>query len=532
MKNGLILIFVLLLAGTVGAQDATPYKFAFGGNNYFGPRNATVSWCAEHYDMAINWSSWGKLFFDSLYDTALTEYSKDFWCGPYASSQEVSLVNVDVTMSYAERLTDTAGYWEYVYARHYMDSIGVDEESLVVHYNDDMLAITQQYQGYRKILKSGLNSFSEQRWSYQYWGNDVTDTFCYPSGYSWMANATNADARRAYAYAYRRYFLEDSAKYGPGDHHWTVYFMDNQYRDGESPRLPSYYTLDSTRGGATSDLDWVEIDGIGTTEGCSTYYDAGVLLLDSTIAAVMDEVCSDSISLVRGFANVDKAKLFDNVVSLRHTNITLEFIIDWDNKSWSTWWSHLYGLADSMLNHRDRYVLWEFRSDYLCVSDPGHWAYDSSRIYMATYAFWLTVRDTNAFISPSRFNDTLRWRDIYEVDFGAPDSSAYKVDSQSTGSHRWFTFARDYGGDSRILFTIETNDCDPATDTVTIALDGDFYAIDVNGDTALTTVSSVDISPFMGWAGTTVAPSGGTPSGTPDAGTIYEGFDVEGIDLQ
>lgn len=503
-----IIILILLLAAPVVSQDATPYKFIFGGNNYYGARNASVTWMANHYDGGINGLGDWPGMFDSIFDTALTVYSKDFWCGPYQSSQEMSLAATPTTTQYDERLEDTNGYWKYIYSRHYLDSIGVDEESLVVHFDDDMIAVTQQVDGYRIILKAGISSYSEQRWCYQNWSNTAADTFCYPTGYGWMANALNADVRRAIAYAYRRWFIEDSAKYGPGDHHWTAFFMDNQYRDGESPRLPSYYTLDSTRGGPTSDLDWVEVPGIGTVDGCSTYYDAGVLILDSTIFAVLDSVCDEEgIPRIVGFANVDKAKVYDNAVSLNHTNIVMEAIIDYDNKSWSTWWSHLYVLADTMLNHRDKYILWEFRSDFLCQANPSHWAYDSSRIYMATYCFWLQVRDTNAFISPSRFNDTLRWRDIYEVDFGLPDSGAYKVDSQSVGSHRWFTFARDYGGDTRVLFTIETNDCDPVLDTVTIALNGDYYAIDVHGDTAVTTVSSVDISPFMGWAGTLIPPS-------------------------
>ena len=46
-----LLLLTLLLAAAISAQDKTPYKFMFGGNSYYGSRNATVQWLAERYDV-------------------------------------------------------------------------------------------------------------------------------------------------------------------------------------------------------------------------------------------------------------------------------------------------------------------------------------------------------------------------------------------------------------------------------------------------------------------------------------------------
>ncbi len=48
-----LLLLILLTFSVLSAQDKTPYKFVFGGNSYYGPRNASVTWLAERYDVGI-----------------------------------------------------------------------------------------------------------------------------------------------------------------------------------------------------------------------------------------------------------------------------------------------------------------------------------------------------------------------------------------------------------------------------------------------------------------------------------------------
>lgn len=494
-----VLLSMLLLSAAVFAQDKTPYKFVFGGNSYYGSRNASVQWLAERYDAGIaGLSDWPGMF-DSIYHAA-RNMGKDFWCGPYASSQEINLYErFNTGMQYNQRLANVGDHWLYIYAKHYMDSIGVSVESLVVHISDDYVNITNDGDGTRSYSLTGL-PYHKRRFTYQYWNNTSSDTMFYPAGYLWLANGYNRDARNAIAYAFRRHLIEDSASYGPGDHHWTAFFMDNQYREGFAPRLYSYYNINSTSGGPTGGLDWYEQPGIGNDVPSNThYYDYSTLLIDSTIAAVLDSTCAArGLQRIRPFANVDKFSATALGVQLRHTNVSLENPVDY-TKAWPNGWQQWYSMADKMAARPDRYINWLFSGDFLCSSNPSDWKYDSSRIYMTHYAFFLQVRDTNAFISPCRFNDTTRWRGIYEVDFGEPDGPAYEISSVGSNYSKIAVMRRDYNN-SNVVVLVRTSSgqADWVHDSVAVNLHRLYYNINANGVASTASDSVFYLKPYMG----------------------------------
>ncbi len=494
-----LLLALLLVSTAVSAQDKTPYKFMFGGNSYYGSRNATVQWLAERYDAGVaGVGDWPGMF-DSIYHAA-QGMGKEFWCGPYASSQEINMINrSNPGAQYNERLADVQTYWLYVYAKHYLDSIGVSPESLVVHISDDYVNITNDGDGSRSYSLTGL-PYHKRRFTYQYWNNTSSDTMFYPAGYCWLANGLNRDAREAIAYAFRRHLLEDSASNGPGDHHWTAFFMDNQYREGYAPRLYSYYNINGTSGGPTIGLDWYEQPGIGNDVAANThYYDYSTLLIDSTIGAVLDSTCTArGLKRIYPFANVDKFSPGALGVQIRYTNVSLENPVDY-LKAWPNGWLQWYGIADKMAAHPERYINWLFLGDFLCSSNPSDWNYDSSRVYMMHYAFFLQVRDTNAFISPCRFNDTTRWRGIYEVDFGEPDGPAYEISSVGTSYSKIAVMRRDYNN-SNVVVLVRTShgQADWVHDSVAVNLHRLYSNIDANGVQATTSDSVFYLKPYMG----------------------------------
>ena len=494
-----LVIFLFVFTAAVSAKDKTPYKFIFGGNSYSGSRNASVLWLAERYDAAIaGVADWPGLH-DSLYD-ACRAMGKEFWDGPYSSSQEINLYDgLNPAKQYGDRLKDVKDHWLYVYAKRYLDSVGVSVESLVVHTADDYVSITNDGDGLRAYNLSGL-PHQKKRFTYQYWNNTSSDTMFYPAGYCWLANGYNATARKAIAYAYRRYILEDSARYGPGDHHWGAYFMDNQYRQGTSPRLSSYYTINSTSGGPTAGLDWMEQPGIGNDGAANLrYYDKSTMLIDSTIAATLDSVCRvRGLKPVRGFANVDKAWPSHLSVQIKYTNVTFENPVDY-TKACPNGWEMWYDMADTMAAHPERYVIWMFLGDFICSSNPSDWKYDSSRIYLTHYAFFLQVRDTNAFMGPVRFNDTTRWREMYELDFGKPDAPAYEVSSTGSGYGKIAVMRRDYSnGRVAVLVRTAHGSADFVRDSVAVNLHKLYREVTANADT-LTRVDSIFyMKPYTG----------------------------------
>jgi hypothetical protein len=494
-----LLILLLFLSAMISAGDKTPYKFIFGGNSYYGGRNASVTWLAERYDCAIaGLADWPGMH-DSIYDTALA-MGKDFWCGPYASSQEINLYNrFDPGLQYNDRLANITDNWLYIYAKHYLDSIGVSAESLVVHISDDYVDISNAGDGRRSYSLTGL-PLHKRRFSYQYWNNTASDTMFYPAGYCWLANGYNGDARKAIAYAYRRHLIEDSTAYGPGDHHWTAFFMDNQYRGGFAPRLYSYYDILGSTGGPTSGLDWFEQPGIGNDIPSNTvYYDYSTMRIDSTISAVLDSTCdANGLHRIVGFANVDKFSPQHLASQLRFTHVNLENPVDYA-KAWPNGWAQWYAMADIMAAHPERYINWLFLGDFLCSSSPGDWRYDSSRIFMTHYAFFLQVRDTNAFCGPARYNDTTRWRDIYEVDLGEPDGPAYEVSSEGSNYNKIAVMRRDYdNGSAAVLVRTAHGGADYVNDEVEVNMQGLYREVNVHGDTSDVVDSVFYLKPYMG----------------------------------
>jgi hypothetical protein len=140
-----------------------------------------------------------------------------------------------------------------------------------------------------------------------------------------------------------------------------------------------------------------------------------------------------------------------------------------------------------------------FLGDFLCSSNPSDWKYDSSRIYMTHYAFFLQVRDTNAFISPCRFNDTTRWRGIYEVDFGEPDGPAYEISSVGSGYSKIAVMRRDYNN-SNVVILVRTShgQADWVHDSVAVNVHRLYYNINADGVPSSTSDSVFYLKPYMG----------------------------------
>ncbi|MFA5382523.1 MAG: hypothetical protein WC356_05100 [Candidatus Micrarchaeia archaeon] len=511
-----ILICLLLAEAGQAGFDRTPLKiFAFGNIYtlplYNGKWNSL--WMAQHYDCIINIGD-SKQSMDTIYLTA-KDSGKTMWIGPYQSSQEIPVIAVlPYTSPYAARLLDTARNHYYIYAKWYMDSIGVSDESLVVHISDTHISITQQTGGNRDFSLVGLN-YSETRFSYQNWYNTDADTFTYPNGCLWLANGKNTNTRKAYAYSYKRTFIEDSAKATiggtpSGTWHYNAFYMDNQYRD--AGRLGSYYTIVSTAGGLTTQMDWIEQTAI-QTDSQMYYYDNSTLKIDSSIRQVLDSVCTaKSWPPIYGFANIVKnnpAHLGAVVSSGAVNAVSLENPIDYAKGAIT--WRNWLAMADTMRAHPEVQIAWAIPYDILCDTSATNWRYDSSRIAYYHFAFYLSVMDTNSWFGAIRWNDTTKWRDIFEIDPQKAGPKATIIDSVGTGGgayalkqyiiRRYFTLG---ASDTTWVFyrTPNASTDNFTTDFVTVPLGRNLYYINVNGDTAASYSSSISLRPYEAWIGT------------------------------
>lgn len=532
MRRLLLIIICLLLVGTVGAAwKHTPYKVGFNGNIYYGTSHYTAAWLAKHMSYMVSGLADFPQLADSLLDSCRAQ-GYPFWAGFYASSQEMNrYVKSHPEYGYTNR-TDTASYWLDIYAQHYMDSVGQPCSLLYVHDGDDMVACSLKAEaGHRVKLTAGLTEI-QLRHVYQYWNNAVGDTTWPNGGYSWLANGYNTHSRAAIAYAFRRRLIEDSlVLVGMGGHMPTCYYMDNQYRDGA--RLGSYIILDSTRGGPTTSLDWIEQPGIGIAESSYVYHDSSIMPIDTMIKHVMDSVTTaNSLPKIMQIANITKT-------NTTHLGKTLPFVgaVELENvagytenvSNWRAW----YAYADTMSKHMDKYILWGQRYDFIC--GVSGWKADTSRMFMAAWAFYLTVQDTNAFSWIMRFNDTTRWRDIAEVDLGTPDSLAKFIDT--TGNRDYVRDVGTYPNDSTYIYTVRryynnsnavvifitsttgrwgTHTLDNISESLDVDLGGYYYPISADGDTAGSTVNTVRLPIYSGFIGISgEAPTVPTISRTP-----------------
>ncbi len=542
-----LLLILLVLAGSASAQyDETPYKFGCSGNSYRGTNNVTASWIARIYDRnnaGIN--DWPGVFEEAV---ALCQAnSKPFILGIYASSQEINLYEgLNATESYNTRLADTATHWQYIYAKAYMDSIGVSPESLVVHIADDQLSISNSdwtrywYGGswdfdsltycpteydpvseedtnlcdsvtdYRDITFAGL-SHAQKRFSYQYWSNTTGDTGFFPAGYVWLANGNNADARRAIAYAYRRHFIEDSASYGDGKYMYTSYFMDNQQRYGQMARMNSYYTVNSSSGGPSATMDWVERSDMETDAASIAYFDESTRRIDSAIVSVLDSTTdAEGLDRIYGFANASHGSKgpTDIPYYLDYVNaISFELPIEpgQDPKVCR----NIFAVADTLADHPGIKVNYLLNYDVTCSTNPSAWNFDSARMAMTHYCWWLMLRDTNVYIGPYKFNDTTRFFDIYRVDFGEPDTSitwdnvlySYTGNGEYGATPYIYTMIWHYD-DSSAVFVVRSSAGSPGytTDSVLVQLGGTYYEVSADADTSETPVTSTYMFPYQGKA--------------------------------
>ncbi len=496
-----------------GYRHTSMIKCIAGGNGYTSPFNGpwTIEWIAQHFHSFVAGP-------DSIWDSlwALwTLNSVTGESGPYASSQEVNLAEgyLDSSTSYDARVADTAAHWEYDYAKHYMDSIGADVEGLVVHYADTFVDITNNASkgdGLRRIIDR-LDTLAaiRTRFNYQSWQNqlDPTKHPTWPSGYVWLGNGKNANARKAYAYAYVRHFVEDSAASTRGGthsgrYHHTAYFMDNQYRD--AGRLGSYYTINSTAGGGSSGMDWIEQYNIENPDSAVSFFDNSTLKIDSSIHVALDSVCTaHGWPAIRGWANINKFSATHLGVVCRSNAVNgvgLENPIDYTK--YSAQWQGWLDMADTMANHLEVAIYWLYTGDILCSATPSAWNYDSTRIYYMHFAHYLSVYGANTYFGPMRFNDSTRWRDIYELDFGTPDAHATKIDSVYSGSAKEYVIRRLFASTNVIdLYRTTSSSSDFVNDSIKVMLGDDYHQIDANGDTAVATVDSVWLKPYAGWIG-------------------------------
>jgi len=456
-----------------------------------------MRWFADRFDMVLNGSP------DWLSGLRTNDTSSPvIWTGPYASSQEVNLYfSGQPNLSYDQRLLDTAGHWLYIYAKAYMESKGISPESLVVHVADDFVSLGLS-DGQRDIQDLGSLPLYKRRFTYQYWNNSSGDYF-YPAGYIWLANGWNRDTREAIADAYYRAFVANPQKLGWPAQRWDCFYMDNQYREGSL--LASYWSLKGSSGGPSPDsLDWMERSGVRSNTGGSSseirhdYFDNSTLKIDSAILSKL------STYDVKPFANCDGgdyigvSKILPNV-----SGVTFESPVDY-TKSWAAW-NNWLTTADTMANHLDKYCFWELRQDFLCSSDPGNWRFDSSRVFLTGYAFYLIVRDTNAFFGPHEVHqgdgDGIHraWRDIYEVDLGEADSSYRKLDSAGSGpwDSKNMVLYRSYGPNAVLLRTGYAN-ANFTGDSMAVNLHNLYFEIDADADTSTIADSVFYLKPYMG----------------------------------
>jgi hypothetical protein len=531
LTGGAILILILLLTGSVGAvEDKTPYHFIFGGNSYYGARNVTVTWLAERFDMGIGGLADWDYLFDSIYDTCLKAPAKMFLCGPYASTQELNMYRAGQPgLSYEERFDDaddSMSLWVYGYAGAYMDSVGVTRESLVVHYDEDSVWVNQDGDGGRLCsLYSYAAGAPQRRFTYQYWNNLAGDTL-YPAGYVWLANGFSNTTKAAIAYAFRRFMYEDTVKSGwgyPTNHRWTIAFSDNQYRDGgggdsAAPRLYSYYDNPNPAegfipyGGPSAHLDWEEISSLYTAN-LQFYYDSSTLAIDSAVDNVLDSVGQaegmDTLDIQGGkyfirLSNVDKANAFHFGHSIKLTSAVLENPLDYA-KAWGTY-QNLIAISDTMAGRNNgdseqRFLAWMFLGDFMV--DEGTWR-TGDRMYYAHHAFFMNVYESNIFYGPFRFNDSTRWREIYEVDLGDPVAPRDTVSKTGSGGTAIHVLKRKYlnGTDTAIVLMRSAHGtAGYTTDSIQVALDGNYYQVDVDGDTAISTDDTIWLKPYQGWIG-------------------------------
>jgi hypothetical protein len=466
---------------------------------------------------------------------------KQFWWGGYASPHEVNQYEADSTVSDAVRNADTTTHWLYLYASDSLSQASIPQETLVVHVADDMVCLDSlgDPAGYkqRRIEYDSLGYAQpgpQSRWTYQLWDNQEGHS-TWLNGITWLANSPNADARGAIVYAYRRKIIEDSADYGSGKYHWTILYADNYYRTGTGPILDGYFKVDSSRGGISDYIDWVEQDSAGHYAGAQEYYDNGSLvLLDALDSMFVAEAVANSFpDTVKIFANVDKANSTNLGIQIKETSVHFELIFEYAGAGWNLW-KHLLDNADTLRGREDdvgaekRYAIWEMRLDI--SADEGEW-YTMDRLVEEGYAFFMINQSSNQYIYPSRFDDTTKFRGIYEVDFGTRCATTFDTTILTGSCDVWgygdclylWEVKYDNAGDSSIILFCSGRggETGQLSDTFAIYLNGWYNRVSVDADTAEAAVDTAYIRPCEGWFG--------VRSEEPANENIIEGTVLQGV---
>lgn len=505
-----LLILLMLLAGVAEGLDKTPYKFMIAGNYYSGARTVDSMWLAARFDAAIAGLSDFPGLFEDMYFIR-QDSGEEFIFGPYASIMEVNLATTyyDSVTTYETRLADVTTHWLYVYSKAYLDSIGTDLESLLVHIADDSWTLVNSAGKGDNKTRSAVaagHTFPRLRFNYQSWQNPTGDSAnggpFWPSGYVWLANGKNADARNAIANSFRRHFIEDSAGYEDGAVMYTAYFSDNYYRDGAN--LLSYTSASAHSGGPTSGFDLYEQPNFYTADSCYAYYDNAYAPTANKVMDVLDSTTTaNGLKRIIGFVNINKFSAIHLGKIVPYVNgVSIEGAIDYQKgpSNWRSW----YDMADTMANHPEVYINWGMNTNACLSGTPGAWNADSNRIYMAHYTFFLHMRDTNAYMSPGFWSQSFRWRTIHEVDFGEPDSAGWTVSYTGNGDYAPATpyiylNERTYkNGSVVILFRTAHATADYAADSAEINLHDLFKEVDANADTSETADSIFYLRPYDG----------------------------------
>ncbi|MFA5376496.1 MAG: hypothetical protein WC455_12190 [Dehalococcoidia bacterium] len=447
MKRTLLILIAVLMVGPVMGQytDRTPYRVVCGGNGYDGAWSSggwTWEEFCEKYDGNLAGDAgFLKYVFDSagIYKPALRNY-----LGPYCGPHEVALYNRDhPEYQYAQRLTDEVNNWYYVYMKHYMDSIGVSPESLVVHILDTAYSVWVKSDAItRTVSNANALNYSERRQTHQYFNNTSGDTAFYPAGYCWTLNGRCSYTIEAVRYAYSRHMIEDSATdgIGPIGGHWTAGFYDN-YQEYDLP-LYGYWTPSAYSGGPTAGFDWYECHNI-TNADSAWKFKAGSF--DHAAAEIDRELGP------HGYIGVANAPLGNNcqrnlgrlIDSVR--GVSFEGYIDY-TKRWSTW-KQIYAMAETCAVHPAVVDGWVGFCDFLSSTDPANWRHDSARVYGVQYGMFLTFMDTNSCFTPlRRFNHPESWAALFENNFGAPCGRPEFIDTNNAASP-----IGDYDDDADVL---------------------------------------------------------------------------------
>lgn len=508
MKNLILIVSLVVLAGTTMSDDLTPYLFMAGGNGGdggYGWTGITRKQLVEVNDGASSFTD-----IQSIYDTALVyKPAMTQFLTLYLSPHEPMLYTMSGAnpgYSYQQRLDYAASFsalmssvsWYYYYMWHYMDSLktlgvtGADPESLVCHLADDSAQIyVKQYELTTRWIKSkngdgSPTKYSTRRAPYKGYNNTVADTFAYSSGYVWIPNVGNLLMRKASIYAIKRHFVEDTAKSkgGPGNNgRWGGYFYDNY--QGTIPVFDSYYDILTTVGGSTSGFDLVEWANFEDSATSSRWWDSTFQLaydIDTAMAGLDYHGFANSVPCYHDQYGWDALELFgkaqDYVSAVSFEDITTA------SKAGKYFGWFLTEYDSCRTHHIISNTNFQIEKKY--STTPGDWNYDKSRVCLFYFSLWMIARDSISFFNPFRaWSPYSQYADapFFFVNFGEfrYNSGDMRDTVATTGTGYYspsYILMREYdSGDVRFYCRTPYSGCD-FTNEYTVTPGGTWYKME------------------------------------------------------